>query len=136
MGLEITKIVASRPKCVLGVARSAPDVHFADSVEELSILRLRDRGAHFGDRISLCFSVILRDFGTLSPSKATPGTAKVNAFYRFWTRHGLGCLFCDCDIGMHVFSCSFCVGFERVLGPFCVILGTRPATKPRSTNGP
>ena len=78
--LEITKIVASRPKCDLGVARSAPDVHFADSVEELSILRLRDRGAHFWDRISLCFSVILRDFGTFSPSKATPGTAKMNAF--------------------------------------------------------
>ena len=47
-GLKITKIVASRPKCGLDVARCAPDVHFADSVEELSILQLRDRGAHFG----------------------------------------------------------------------------------------
>ena len=68
------------PKRDLGVARSAPDVHFADSVEELSILRLRDRVVHFWDPISLCFSVILRDFGTLSMKKATPRTAKMDLF--------------------------------------------------------
>ena len=39
-------IIASRPKCNLFVARGAPAVNFADSIQELSILRLRKWGAH------------------------------------------------------------------------------------------
>ena len=63
-GWKLTNIVVSRPKRHLGVTRNAPNVHFAASVEEVSILRLRNPnwGVHFCDRISLRFSVVLRDF--------------------------------------------------------------------------
>ena len=60
---KLTNIVASRPKRDLDVTRSAPNVHFADSVEELSILRLQDRGVRFCDQFSLRFAVIVCDFG-------------------------------------------------------------------------
>ena len=77
---KLTNIVVSRAKRDLDVTRSAPNVHFAASVEELSILRLRYPWCRFSDRISLSFSVIFRDFATLFGSKATPGTAKATAF--------------------------------------------------------
>ena len=72
---EPQKLMLPVQKSNLGVTRSASDVHFAEPVEELSILRLRDRGAHSGDRMSLCLSVNLRDFGTVYPSKAKAGAA-------------------------------------------------------------
>ena len=41
-------------------------------------------------------------------------------------RYTLGCIFCACDIGIHVFSCSFCVEFGRVLYKFCMFFDTFP----------
>ena len=91
--------------------------------------------AHFASNLD-AFSVIFAWFDTRFPSKVKPGSAKTNAFWRILARHALACIFCACESGIHVFACSFCVGFGRVLGPLCTILGTRPITKPRSTNGP
>ena len=62
------------------------------------------------------FFVILRDFGTLSPSKADPGAAKVNAFRRFLVGQAMGRFFAiakpDCKTGVHSFPCSFCGDFR------------------------
>ena len=41
-------------------------------------------------------------------------------------RYTLGCIFCACDIGIHVFSCSFCVEFARVLYIFCMFFDIFP----------
>ena len=37
-----------------------------------------------------------------------------------------GVFFCACDIGIHVFSCSFCVEFGRVLYILCMFFDTFP----------
>ena len=62
------------------------------------------------------FMVILRDFGTLSPSKANPGAAKVNAFRRVLVGQAMGRFFAiakpDCKTGFHSFPCSFCGDFR------------------------
>ena len=75
------------------------------------------------------------DFGTLSPSKAKAGTAKANAFWRFLARQVMGCIFCHCDTGVHIFPCSFWGDFRCILVSVCMILDARLEAWSRSTNG-
>ena len=95
-------------------------VFFALAISESMFFR-----AHFASNLD-AFCINFACFLTLSPSKATPGTAKMNAFWCILARHALGCIFCACETGMHDFSCSFCVGFGRGLGQFCMIFDTIP----------
>ena len=105
-------------------------VFFALAISESMFFR-----AHFASNLD-AFCINFACFLTLSPSKVRPGTAKMNAFCRIWTRHGLGCLFGHCKIGIHVFSCSFCGDFGCILAWFCMILGSRLEAWSRSMNGP
>ena len=95
-------------------------VFFALAISESMFFR-----AHFASNLD-AFCIYFACFLTFSRSKVTRGTAKMNAFWCILARHALGCIFCACETGMHDFSCSFCVGFGRGLGQFCMIFDTIP----------
>ena len=65
------------------------------------------------------FMISLRDFGTLSPSKANPGAAKVNAFRRFLVGQAMGRFFAIAKPESIVFRVHFAVILDDLM---CILL--------------
>ena len=110
-------------------------MHFRRSADGVYCWPLQDRATYF---FVIIFWWIFNDLEWfLHPwrEQSNSGNDKNTTFLCIFIGRSMACVSDHCNIGIHVFSWSFCDDLNCILASFCMILASRLQTWSRSTNG-